>query len=71
MKGKDSLTFVLNPKQPVALTAGQRRYCTGALTEESGQCYPGVAGGIKGLANASIQNNSGLPQGLAGLSMAG
>jgi len=40
--------------------------------EPLAMCYPGLAGGhFEGPATASIQNNSGPPQGLAGLSMAG
>src|SRR5262249_17341135 len=33
-----------------------------ALTEKSGQCYPGWLGAIKRLANTSFQNNSGPPK---------
>src|SRR5215510_14645449 len=39
--------------------------------EPLAMCYPALAGGtLRGPANTSIQNNSGLPQGLAGLSVA-
>jgi len=39
--------------------------------EPLAMCYPGLAGGTLRAATASIQNDSGLPQGLAGISVAG
>src|SRR5262249_52887217 len=39
--------------------------------EPLAMCYPGLVGGTLRPPNSSIQNNSGLPQGLAGLSAAG
>jgi len=39
--------------------------------ERLAMCYPALAGGTWGAGHTSIQNNSGLPQGLAGISVAG
>jgi len=72
MREKDSLTFVLHPKQLVALRSKATEILYGgANPRKAASAILVWLGAIKGLANASIQNNSGLPQGLAGLSVAG
>src|SRR5262249_46945527 len=72
MRGKDSLTFVLHPRELVALRSKATEILYGAANREKRPvlCWSGWRH-FEGPATASIQNNSGLSQGLAGISAAG
>ena len=72
MRGKGSLTFVLHPKQLVALRSKATEILYGGANRGERLVLSWVwLEAIKALANASIQNNSGPSQGLAGISVAG